>query len=86
VVALTPATFAKTLSMCHLLNERVNHAIALAARAAKKVAVLFLDLKGFKHINHSLGHTIGDKLLQSVPKTAAGVYTRYRHGQPPGLR
>ena len=51
-----------------LLNDRVNQAIALAPRHKKKVAVLFLDLDGFKHINDSLGHPIGDKLLQSVAK------------------
>jgi diguanylate cyclase (GGDEF)-like protein/PAS domain S-box-containing protein len=49
-----------------LLNDRVNQAINLASRHKKKVAVLFLDLDGFKHINDSLGHPIGDKLLQSV--------------------
>jgi diguanylate cyclase (GGDEF)-like protein/PAS domain S-box-containing protein len=49
-----------------LLNERVGHAISLAARHKKKAAILFLDLDGFKHINDSLGHAIGDKLLQSV--------------------
>ena len=51
-----------------LLNDRVGRAIALAARHTKKVAVLFLDLDGFKHINDSLGHPIGDKLLQSIAK------------------
>jgi diguanylate cyclase (GGDEF)-like protein/PAS domain S-box-containing protein len=51
-----------------LLNDRVNQAIALASRHKQKVAVLFLDLDGFKHINDSLGHPIGDKLLQSIAK------------------
>jgi diguanylate cyclase (GGDEF)-like protein/PAS domain S-box-containing protein len=51
-----------------LLNDRVSQAIALALRNMKKVAVLFVDLDGFKHINDSLGHPIGDKLLQSIAK------------------
>jgi diguanylate cyclase (GGDEF)-like protein/PAS domain S-box-containing protein len=51
-----------------LLSDRVNQVIALAQRHGKKVAVLFLDLDGFKHINDSLGHAVGDKLLQSIAK------------------
>ena len=49
-----------------LLNDRLTQAISLARRNHNQVAVLFLDLDGFKHINDSLGHAIGDKLLQSV--------------------
>jgi diguanylate cyclase (GGDEF)-like protein/PAS domain S-box-containing protein len=49
-----------------LLNDRVGNALAFAKRNKCQVAVLFLDLDGFKHINDSLGHAIGDRLLQSV--------------------
>jgi diguanylate cyclase (GGDEF)-like protein/PAS domain S-box-containing protein len=51
-----------------LLNDRVTQAIVLASRRSKRVAVLFLDVDGFKHINDSLGHSIGDKLLQSISR------------------
>jgi diguanylate cyclase (GGDEF)-like protein/PAS domain S-box-containing protein len=54
-----------------LLNDRISQAIALAPRHSKHVAVLFLDLDGFKHINDSLGHPIGDMLLQSIAKRLA---------------
>ncbi len=48
------------------LYDRITQAIALAKRHRGKLAVLFLDLDRFKIINDSLGHTIGDKLLQAV--------------------
>jgi diguanylate cyclase (GGDEF)-like protein/PAS domain S-box-containing protein len=51
-----------------LLNDRVGQAIVSAQRHEKPVAVLFLDLDGFKHVNDSLGHPVGDKLLQSVAR------------------
>jgi diguanylate cyclase (GGDEF)-like protein/PAS domain S-box-containing protein len=49
-----------------LLNDRIGQAIAFAQRNRDKVAVLFLDMDGFKHINDSLGHPAGDRLLQCV--------------------
>lgn len=49
-----------------LLNDRVSYAIGLAHRHRSKLAVLFLDLDRFKEVNDSLGHAVGDQLLQSV--------------------
>ena len=49
-----------------LFNERLAGAIALAQRHKQSIAVLFLDLDGFKQINDTLGHGSGDILLQQV--------------------
>jgi diguanylate cyclase (GGDEF)-like protein/PAS domain S-box-containing protein len=51
-----------------LLNDRLGQAIRMDERHHKKLAVLFVDLDHFKTINDSLGHAIGDALLQSIAK------------------
>jgi diguanylate cyclase (GGDEF)-like protein/PAS domain S-box-containing protein len=51
-----------------LLMDRLGQAVASAKRHKRRIALLFIDLDGFKHINDSLGHLIGDKLLQSIAK------------------
>jgi diguanylate cyclase (GGDEF)-like protein len=51
-----------------LLNDRLTQAIASAHRHRQSLAVLFLDVDRFKHINDSLGHAIGDQLLKSIAR------------------
>ncbi len=49
-----------------LLEDRLGQAIALAGRHKGILAVLYVDLDRFKGVNDSLGHLVGDKLLQSI--------------------
>jgi diguanylate cyclase (GGDEF)-like protein/PAS domain S-box-containing protein len=49
-----------------LLNDRLAQAIAAAHRQQQQLAVLFVDVDRFKHVNDSLGQAIGDRLLLSV--------------------
>ncbi|MCW8907485.1 MAG: EAL domain-containing protein [Sedimenticola sp.] len=58
-----------------LLRDRLENAIRHAERKSTSLAVMFLDLDHFKHINDSLGHNIGDQLLQAV---AAGLQETLR--------
>jgi diguanylate cyclase (GGDEF)-like protein/PAS domain S-box-containing protein len=51
-----------------LFRDRLKQAIAHAHRTKRSVALLFLDLDRFKVINDSLGHPVGDRLLQAVAR------------------
>jgi len=54
-----------------LLSDRLTQAIASAHRHRTSLAVLFVDVDYFKHINDSLGHAIGDQLLKSIARRLA---------------
>jgi diguanylate cyclase (GGDEF)-like protein/PAS domain S-box-containing protein len=58
-----------------LMNDRLVEAIELSSRHQRKLAVLFVDLDRFKRVNDSLGHVVGDRLLQSV---ACRIFTCVR--------
>jgi len=51
-----------------LLNDRLTQAIGLAHRHHSLLAVLFADVDHFKRVNDSLGHLIGDRVLQSIAR------------------
>ena len=51
-----------------VFNDRLNHAIHKAVRSDGRLAIFFMDLDHFKHINDSLGHKAGDQLLMEVAK------------------
>ena len=61
-----------TLANRNLLTERLQEMIDSADRIDLKVAVLFIDLDGFKKINDALGHRVGDQLLKSVSERLKG--------------
>lgn len=57
-----------------LLQDRAQLAMAQARRERKSLAVMYLDLDGFKQINDTLGHAVGDQLLvQFAQRLQAGV-------------
>jgi len=56
-----------------LFNEKLDYAIAKAARSGRAVGLLMLDMDHFKQINDSLGHDAGDMLLKMFAKRLRGV-------------
>jgi diguanylate cyclase (GGDEF)-like protein len=55
------------------LNEWLEHAIAAAKRSGERLALLYLDLNGFKQVNDNLGHAAGDEVLAEVGRRLRAI-------------
>jgi diguanylate cyclase (GGDEF)-like protein len=61
------------LAQLRVLNERLESTINRARELGRNVAVLFIDLDGFKQVNDRFGHAAGDHLLRSIARTLGGL-------------
>lgn len=57
----------------YLFEDRLAHAAARATRQNSPLAVLYLDVDGFKEVNDRLGHRAGDNVLRGIAKRLTGV-------------
>lgn len=69
-------------------NQLLQGAVSLSGRASRRMALLFMDLDGFKKVNDTLGHDVGDRLLAEVAHRFSTVVrvsdhlARVESGQP----
>lgn len=59
-----------------LLQDRLDHELAVAEREQSQVALVFIDLDHFKKVNDTLGHSVGDQLLVEIAQRLQGCVRR----------
>lgn len=59
-----------------VFRDRLEHAVALAQREESQLALLHIDLDGFRRVNESFGHSNGDRLIQQVAERLRGCVRR----------
>ena len=64
-----------------LFKENLGHLLARAERSGHKVAMMFLDMDRFKEVNDTMGHDVGDQLLQGFAKRLSGCVRRTDRSQ-----